>query len=658
MPNSVLPPAAVRPKFVRTAELGLAPEAARSVLDTLGATPATRARRRRALEFLIQRPGAVNVSWVYAASGCSLPDLQALEERELIVLREEEIWRDPLGRRSLESRPVEGASEVKVVLTDEQAGALKAIEAGRLAGMRGEPSLPFLLQGVTGSGKTELYLRTASEVVAAGRQVIMLVPEIALTPQTVDRFMRRFPGQVGLVHSKLSDGERYDTWRRARTGALQVIIGPRSALFAPLPRPGLIVLDECHDNSYHQAEPPFYDAVVAAQAYARISGAVCILGSATPSVIQRYSADTGAFIPLQLTRRIASGVETSPSPELDLPAVQVVDLRLELKTGNRSAFSNELRAAIARVLERGEQAILFLNRRGTATHVFCRNCGTVVRCPRCDTPLTFHVGSAERLLCHRCGYERGMPNTCAECGSAEIRAYGLGTEKVESELRAAFPKARPLRWDWESTRKKGAHDLILHHFAAGRADILIGTQMLAKGLDLPRVTLVGIVMADVGLFLPDPFSAERVFQLLTQVSGRAGRSTRGGRVVLQTYAPDHYAIQAASRHDVSGFHQLELAQRRRLGFPPYTRLLRLEYRHADPLKAEERARSLGETLRDRLAGSAGPMPPLIGPAPCFFSRLEGRYRWQIVLRGANPGEHLRGLLLEDWRVETDPVTLL
>ncbi len=463
---------------------------------------------------------------------------------------------------------------------------------------------------------------------------------------------------MGLVHSKLSDGERYDTWRRARAGALQVIIGPRSALFAPLPRPGLIVLDECHDSSYHQVEPPFYDAVEAAKAYARICGAVCILGSATPSVVQRYSADTGSLIPLQLTRRIASDVKTTPSLELDLPAVQVVDLRLELKSGNRSAFSNELRAAIARVLEHGEQAILFLNRRGTATHVFCRNCGTVVRCPRCETPLTFHVGAGERLLCHRCGYERGMPSTCAECGSAEIRAYGLGTEKIERELLEAFPKARPLRWDSDSTRKKGAHDLILHHFAAGNADILIGTQMLAKGLDLPRVTLVGVVMADVGLFLPDPFSPERVFQLLTQVAGRAGRSTRGGRVVLQTFAPDHYAIQAASRHDVRGFHQLELAQRRRLGFPPYTRLLRLEYRHTDPIKAEEQARALAATLVQRLTSGTSPMPPLIGPAPCFFPRQEGRYRWQIVLRGANPAELLQGLRLEDWRVEMDPITLL
>jgi primosomal protein N' (replication factor Y) len=656
--NSVLPPAAVRPKFVRTAELAVAPEVAQSAMENLGTTEATQARRRGALEYLLRRPGAVNVSWVYAESRCTPGDLQALAERDLIVLREQEIWRDPLARQASAQAGFGAGAEASIEFTPEQQEVWKAVQASLSASAGGQATLPMLLQGVTGSGKTEIYLRAAAQEVSAGHQAIMLVPEIALTPQTVNRFMRKFPGQVGLMHSKLSDGERYDTWRRARAGALKVIIGPRSALFLPLPRPGLIVVDECHDPSYHQTEPPFYDAVAAAVAYARLAGASCILGSATPSVAQRYAADTGGAIRLQLTHRLASGPGPSPSVELDLPPVTVVDLRLELKTGNRSAFSGELRAAIARVLDHGEQAILYLNRRGTATHVFCRNCGYVVRCPRCDTPLTFHASSGERLLCHRCAYERGMPKVCPDCGLGEIRAYGLGTEKVESELQQAFPKARALRWDWESTRKKGSHELILHHFVAGRADILIGTQMLAKGLDLPRVTLVGIVMADVGLFLPDPFAAERGFHLLTQVAGRAGRSTRGGRVVLQSFAPEHYAIQAASRHDVDGFHELELAQRRRLGFPPYTRLLRLEYRHHDALKAEDHAKTLGATLGRRLASRPGPQSPMIGPAPSFFSRLDGRYRWQIVLRGPNPRELLTGLRLEGWRVEIDPVSLL
>jgi primosomal protein N' (replication factor Y) len=656
--RSVLPPAAVRSKFVRTAELAVAPEAAQAALDDLGATEVTRRRRRKALEYFVRRSGPVSVSWVYAESGCTLADLQALGERDLIVLREQEIWRDPLGRRLPEPHGTEGISQAPIVFTEEQERAWRTIEVSLRAAAGGELELPLLLQGVTGSGKTELYLRAAMAVAAAGHQVIMLVPEIALTPQTVERFLRKFPGQVGLLHSKLSDGERYDTWRRARLGALKVIIGPRSALFAPLPRLGLIVVDECHDGSYRQAEPPFYDAVAASQAYARLCAGICILGSATPSVVQRYAADIGNTVRLELTRRVASDQAVAPAAVLDLPQITVVDLREELKAGIRGPFSRELRSAVSAVLQKGEQAILFLNRRGTATHVFCRNCGYVVRCPRCDTPLTFHVSGGEKLLCHRCGYERGMPRTCPDCGHREIRSYGLGTERVEAELVAEFPKARTLRWDWESTRKKEAHDLILHHFAAGHADVLIGTQMLAKGLDLPRVTLVGIVMADVGLFLPDPYAAERVFQLLTQVAGRAGRSTRGGRAILQTFAPDHYAIRAASLHDVNGFHELELSQRRRLGFPPYTRLLRLEFRHPDALQAEEQARSLATKLSKKLAERPGPQSPLIGPAPCFYSRLEGRYRWQVVLRGVNPGELLAGLRLEGWRVEIDPGSLL
>ncbi|MFH1183735.1 MAG: primosomal protein N' [Chloroflexota bacterium] len=657
--TAVLPPASVRPKFVRTAELGVSPEAARLALDDLGSTAATRERRRKALEYLLQRPAAVNVSWVYAESGCKLTDLQELAEHELIVLREQEVWRDPLGTTSAEpSLGVQSMPTELPVLTAEQQNAWEAIHTalGDPGGLTSRT--PFLLQGVTGSGKTELYLRAALEVVRGGRQAMVLVPEIALTPQTVQRFLAHFPGQVGLIHSRLSDGERYDTWRRARAGALQVVIGPRSALFSPVPRLGVLVVDECHDASYHQAEPPFYDAVAAAQAYARMCGGVCIIGSATPSVVQRHAAAIGEFTRVELRQRVAAASDTSPSPALDLPRVDVVDMREELKAGNRASFSRELSAEMADVLRRGEQAILFLNRRGSATHVFCRNCGYVVRCPRCEGPLTYHISTGEKLLCHRCGYERRVPRTCPECRSADIRAYGLGTEKVEAEIQQAFPKARTLRWDWETTRQKDAHELILHHFASGRADILIGTQMLSKGLDLPRVTLVGIVMADVGLFLPDPFAAERVFQLLTQVAGRAGRSTLGGRVVLQTFAPEHYAIQAARRHDVDGFHAHEVAQRRRLGFPPFTRLLRLEYRHHDPVKAEEAARVAAASLRRNMTTAVAIQAAMIGPAPCFFSRLDGRYRWQIVLRGADPGAFLEGLRLPDWRIEVDPVSLL
>jgi primosomal protein N' (replication factor Y) len=670
--RSVLPPASVRPKFVRTAQLSVAPEIAEAAMNDLGSTEAARTRRQKALRFLIKQPDAINVSWVYAESGCRLADLQELAERELIVLRETEIWRDPLGK--MDEQRTENR---EIVLSEEQQQAWKKIEAGFRQCEEGKAVKPFLLQGVTGSGKTELYLRAAQEAIQRGRQVILLVPEISLTPQIVRRFLARFPGQVGLIHSKLSEGERYDTWRRARAGRLKIIIGPRSALFAPLPNIGLIVADECHDASYYQSEPPFYNAVSAAQTYARICGGVCIMGSATPSLIQRYQADVGESVRLEMTQRISSDPEADSAKGLDLPPVRIVDMREELKSGNRGIFSRELTGALASTLKRGEQAILFLNRRGTATYVFCRDCGYVVKCPRCDAPLTLHVeklnsppvrkfnedlpacqpSNVQTLLCHRCGYERQMPTRCPACGSANIRAYGLGSEKVESEVQALFPKARTLRWDWETTRQKESHEIILTHFAAGRADVLIGTQMLAKGLDLPRVTLVGIVLADVGLFLPDPFAAERVFQVLTQVAGRAGRSSRGGGVILQTFAPEHYAIQAAAKHDVNGFYQYELEQRKRLGYPPFARLVRFEFRHHDAAAAESEAHKLAAKLRRLIAERRLPVT-LIGPAPCFFPKLNDEYRWQIISRGSDFELLLSGGSFPGWRIEVEPVSLL
>ncbi len=526
--HSVLPPAAARPKFIRTAQLASAPEIAEQAMGDLGHTDATRLRRQKALRVLIRHPEAINVSWLYAESGCSLLDLQELAERDLVLLREQEIWRDPLNRTHADRPAASVTAPPALTLTDEQQSAWQAIVTQLQRMSEGRPNPPVLLQGVTGSGKTELYLQATAEILLRGRQAIVLVPEIALTPQAVDRFVSRFPGQVGLIHSRLSVGERYDTWRRVRAGSVSVVIGPRSALFSPVPNLGLIIADECHDASYHQSEPPFYDALAAAEAYAGLCGGLCIAGSATPSVVQRYQSEIGKTLRLQLTQRIAAAPAAHPATMLDLPPVQIVDLREELKAGNRSVFGRDLGAALEQVLHKGEQAILFLNRRGTATYVFCRNCGHVVRCPRCETPLTYHVSAEHGLLCHRCGYRRQMPRSCPECESSDIRAYGLGTEKVEAETQKAFPGARTLRWDWETTRQKDAHEIILHHFAAGRADVLIGTQMLAKGLDLPNVTLVGIIMADAGLFLPDPFAAERVFQLLTQVAGRAGRSRRGG----------------------------------------------------------------------------------------------------------------------------------
>ena len=643
----VLPPPRVRPKFIRVAQLAVPPQEAQEQMPNLG-TKQTLARRQAALTFLIHQPDAINLSWVYAEAGCNLADLQELEERGLIRLFESEIFRDSLER--IGNQVIREKGEQVLELTSEQSSALKQINSSSLI-----PHSSILLNGITGSGKTEIYLRAAEEAIKRGKEVIVLIPEIALTPQTVRRFLARFPGQVGLVHSKLSEGERDDTWRRARTGKLKVIIGARSALFAPLPNIGLIVVDECHDGSYYQSEPPFYHAVTAAQEYARLCGAVCVMGSATPTIEQRFKAENKQTIQLDLPRRVV---------ERSLPPVQVVDMREELKNGNRGIFSRLLSESLAETISRGEQAILFLNRRGTATYVFCRDCGHVMKCPKCETPLTLHVEGLtshvqrSTLLCHRCNYMRQMPKTCPNCDSKQIRAYGLGSEKVEEEVQSMFPQARTLRWDWDTTRKKDSHEMILTHFSNHQADVLVGTQMLAKGLDLPLVTLVGIVLADVGLSLPDPFANERVFQTLTQVAGRAGRSALGGKVVMQTFMPEHYAIQFASQHNVNGFYLRELEYRKQLGYPPYAKLARLEYRHADPLKAEEESQKTAGRLRGKIEAEGRHQTELIGPVPSFFSKMDDVYRWQIIVRGPDPVSLLRDIKLSDWRIEIDPISLL
>jgi primosomal protein N' (replication factor Y) (superfamily II helicase) len=661
--KSILPPPRVRSKYVRVALLAVPPEQAEAEMPNLG-TKQTLARRQVALQHLIRQPEPVNVSWVYAESGCNLADLQELEERGLIRLFESEIFRDPLEKAGRHTQGDAYPQKQDIELTPEQDLALQEI-LGAMASLDTHPS--YLIQGVTGSGKTEIYLRAAEEAIRRGRQAIVLVPEIALTPQTVRRFVSRFPGQVGIVHSKLSEGERYDTWRRARTGDLRVVIGARSALFSPLPNIGLIVVDESHDSSYHQSDPPFYHAVTAAQMYARFAGAVCVLGSATPTVIQRFQSElppllmgegvgvrgSGALTRLELPRRITGS---------DLPPVHVVDMREELKAGRRGIFSRSLQEELTSTLTRGEQAILFLNRRGTATYIFCRDCGHALRCPNCDTPLTLHLDEKERLLCHQCGYERNRPGACPQCGGRQIREYGLGSERVEAEVNSLFPKARTLRWDWETTRQKDAHEMILTHFANHQADVLVGTQMLAKGLDLPLVTLVGIVLADVGLYLPDPFAGERVFQVLTQVAGRAGRSERGGKVILQTFDPGNQVIRSTAGHDVNGFYEYELEQRQRLGNPPFSRLVRLEYRHHHPTIAEQETRKAAARLQPLLASERWKLTGMVGPVPSFFAKVGGMYRWQIILRGPDPVRLLQeqpiGVWFKDWRVEVDPISLL
>ena len=539
-----------------------------------------------------------------------------------------------------------------------------------------------MLHGVTGSGKTEIYMRAIEKALSLGQQAIVLVPEIALTPQTVRRFAARFPGRVALLHSRLSDGERYDTWRRARQGLFDIIIGPRSALFTPFRDVGVIVVDEEHDASYRQTPPvppPYYHARDTAVAAGRILGATVILGSATPDVVSYHLARSGRYQLLELPRRIMGhrkrleglssrlqiGNQYRAQPggpedalEIPLPPVQIVDLRQELRAGNRSIFSRALAQAIDDTLERTEQAILFLNRRGTATFVICRDCGHVLKCPRCDRPLTYHRPRM-MLSCHHCGRQEPPHHLCPQCGSKRIKYFGLGTEEVEARVQQRWPQARITRWDRDTTAGKDSHEKLLSSFINRESDILVGTQMIAKGLDLPFVTLVGVISADVSLGLPDYRTGERAFQVLAQVAGRAGRGLLGGRVIIQTYQPQHYAIQAAAEHDYATFYIDEIRFRTKHNLPPFRRMAKLVL--ADPVadrgqrEAQKLARALKVHIREKALGAT----EIIGPVPPFFSRVDGRYRWQIIIRSPDPTRLLDGFTIpKNWTLEIDPVSTL
>jgi primosomal protein N' (replication factor Y) len=631
------------------------------------------AEKQRAVLDMLQ--GSVDRVWVggiYAQTGANLGTLRKLADRGLVSLHATEF-----------ERPQHDGPEAPPRLTADQAAVWQEVERG-MEGQGAADHGPFvaLLHGVTGSGKTEIYLRTVEATLATGRRAIVLVPEISLTAQTVRRFEARFPGRVAVMHSQLSLGQRYAVWDRVRRGDADVVIGPRLALFAPVSRLGLIVLDEAHDGSYKQSEPiplPAYHARDVAIELGRLVGAAILLGTATPSLETYFRARQGIYRLLELPHRILSSPQTGtafpasnrkPSIVPALPPVRIVDLRQELRAGNRSIFSRALQEALRQTLDAGEQAILFLNRRGAATFVLCRDCGHVARCPRCDVPLTFHrsvrqgrVAPSERasqvgvLVCHHCNRREPVPINCPECGSRRIRYFGLGTERVEETIRQLFPGARLLRWD-RDTASGPDHERFLQAFVDRRADVLVGTQMIAKGLDLPLVTLVGVASADTALHLPDFRAAERTFQLLTQVAGRAGRSHRGGRAIVQTYNPDHYAIQAASHHDYAGFYQRELAYRRQLDYPPFCRLVALRFSHEDFDRCQAEAARLGRWLESEIRRLGLPAD-LIGPAPCFFRRRQGRYRWQIIIRAPDPAILLRDVALPwGWRADVDPITLL
>ena len=569
--------------------------------------------------------------------------------------------------------------EAPLSLTASQADALDRI-VNTLADPSPQPRV-FLLHGVTGSGKTEVYLQAISRAVAQGRRALFLVPEISLTPQTVQRVNARFPGRVAVTHSGLSERQRFDQWWQIRDGQYDVVVGPRSALFAPLPEIGIIVIDEEHEWTYKQVEAhPFYHARTAALELARTAGATVVLGSATPDVESYYHARQGHYRLLELPDRIpfadrppvgqgkAVGNGNGMTGELmdrvasgsdGLARVEIADMRQELRQGNRSIFSRPLAQGLTECIAEGQQAILFLNQRGSSSMVQCRDCGYVVRCSSCSTTLTYH-SSESRLRCHRCNRRSRPPSVCRQCQGRHIRQLGIGTQRVVDEVKALFPNVAVERWDSDSARSGLDPDETMRRLASGEIEVLVGTQLVAKGLDLPNVTLVGVVLADVGIYRPDFRAGERAFGLLCQVAGRAGRGPDPGRVVIQTYNPDHYAVAAAARQDYAALFQTEITTRQRQGNPPFNRLIRLLYRDSNPTTCQRQAITAARLLRERIRSQGLTDAGVIGPAPGIPPRVRGRYRWHVLLRGRNLHRLLDGIDLptREVTIDVDPVELL
>lgn len=640
--NYELEPIKIQPKKISFLRLNVS---AASAPEISAALKQKRAWKQAALfDFLSQQ--AAPVPWMEARQQLSADKAtaNALLRQGFIAIEEVEIRREPISHQDMAPAPPPQLTHAQEIAFARICEALHDEQTGQKI---------FLLHGVTGSGKTEIYLRALAEAVKLGRRGIALVPEISLTPQTIERFVARFPRRVAVLHSQLSPGERYDEWRRIRDGECDVVIGPRSALFAPQPDLGLIVIDEEHEWNYKQEDQsPRYHARDAALKLAELTGAVVILGSATPDVGSYFQARQGDFKLLQLPERVV------PVEGALLPQVEVVDMREELKSGNRSVFSRSLSKAITQAVNAGEQVILFLNRRGGATFIQCRRCGFVLRCRRCEVTLTHHY-TEDVLVCHQCNQKTPVPDCCPRCFSRQMKYLGLGTQKLEQEVSYIMPRARLLRWDSDMTRSKESHEKILRQFREHRADILIGTQMVAKGLDLPRVTLVGVVSADTSLNLPDFRAGERTFQLLSQVAGRAGRGPLGGQVIFQTFSPEHYAIQAAASHDYTAFYEREIDYRRQLRNPPFSRLALLTCSHTNDAICQREAEKMARALTlERDARGIGDIN-LIGPAPAFIHRLRGRYRWQLVLRGAGLSSFLAQINFpQGWTVDIDPVGLL
>ncbi|MGQ9575353.1 MAG: replication restart helicase PriA [Thermoguttaceae bacterium] len=600
----------------------------------------------RVMKVLAAASAPVPIRQLVRAAGCSQGPIDALRRRGLVWVS--------VGRVEPPPRPDRPAPrQVPPCLNPDQQRALDVICAALDSGRH----QTILIHGVTGSGKTEVYIRAIERVAQFGRQAIVLVPEISLTPQTVERFRSRFD-RVAVLHSHLSDAERHHQWQQIAAGRIQIVIGARSAVFAPVPHLGLIVLDEEHEGSFKQESAPRYHARDVALARAQADGVLLVLGSATPSLESWYRAQSNQYVLVRMPHRVLGR---------PLPSVGTIDLRDDAHTRtSRGAISRQLHIAMREALEGGGQVILLLNRRGFSTHIQCPACGHVVRCPNCEIALTHHR-TAQAALCHYCGYHMPAPTTCPKCKFAGIRFGGVGTQRLEAEVRARFPGVPCVRMDTDSMGRPGSYERALGDFRSGKVRILLGTQMIAKGLDFPEVTLVGVINADTALHFPDFRAAERTFQLVAQVAGRTGRGEKGGRVLVQTFNPDHPAIQAAVRHDYFAFAANELPVRQMFSYPPFTSMIRLVVRGPAENSVAQFAGQMAERLSAALA-DAGTVARVLGPAPAPFSKLRGRYRFQIQLQGPE-GERLRQAVVQataglrppeqvQWIADVDPLDML
>lgn len=564
----------------------------------------------RMIDFLKGLKGTtVSLPHAKKMSGLSTTNFTQAEHKGWIKKSTREVYRRP-------GMPFGAAPQqtIPLRLNTDQEKALNAIQEA----VAEEKSQTFLLQGVTGSGKTEVYLQAISQALMLGRTALLLVPEISLTPQIVQRVRARFGNQVAVLHSGLSNGERFDEWRRIKRGEATVVVGARSAVFAPLSNIGLIIMDEEHETSYKQDDTPRYHAREVAKWRSKYHQAPLLLGSATPSLESYSRAVAGNYHLLQLPHRVN---------KMPLPPVNVVDMRPEVQRKGETNFSDELLQALQDRMSRHEQSILMLNRRGFSSFMMCRACGYVLKCPNCDISLTMHLDT-HTMKCHYCGHEEPIPYRCPNCNSKHIRYYGTGTEKVEAELKKIMPAVRVIRMDIDTTRRKGMHAKLLAQFGEHQADILLGTQMIAKGLDFPDVTLVGVLNADTGLDLPDFRSSERTFDLLSQVSGRAGRANKAGQVIVQTFNPDNYVIRLAQSHDYIGFFNMEMNIRKQAAYPPYYYTVKIMGSHPD----EKTVAKMMFDVRKKLKGDLARDTVILGPTPRAIARLKNRYYYQIIIK--------------------------